>query len=441
MATVCPPLGATNSAIVPCEARPLQLPEKGGSSLARRRYQNGGVLLRGKWWIFRWREDVVEDGQLKRVERWFAFAEKKKYGTKREAMRDPFVRSKQDEIRSPNYRALHRSKFCDFAERWAKDVLIHLQPSTQAGIRSHLGTTQKDLKRKAARKFKSLVDVLGELEVKDITTEILQSMVTDYTKHGASPKTVKNLIGTMRMLWRQVKAWEYARHEPFGGLVLPDPEPAQVPYYQAEQMNVVIQSAEEPYRTLYWLTGQTGIRRGEICALRVMDVILEQNGQALEQGTVIVRRKVWGGTIGRPKSKRARVFVLSPRLTERMRELCFSKDPESLLFTNSKGGMLDPDNLVKRHLKPVLAKAGIKRGGMHAFRHGNATIMDQNNVPMKIRQDRLGHVDSKTTLGYTHAIGEDEKRVAANFDEILRADACNAEIEKAFDGSERFRVQ
>jgi len=78
---------------------------------------------------------------------------------------------------------------------------------------------------------------------------------------------------------------------------------------------------------------------------------------------------------------------------------------------------------------------------MHAFRHGNATIMDQNNVPLKIRQDRLGHVDPKTTLGYTHAIGEDEKRVAAEFDEVLRADVCKAEKEKAFEGSERFAVQ
>jgi integrase len=78
---------------------------------------------------------------------------------------------------------------------------------------------------------------------------------------------------------------------------------------------------------------------------------------------------------------------------------------------------------------------------MHAFRHGNASIMDQNNVPLKIRQDRLGHIDPKTTLGYTHAISEDEKRVAAQFDEILRADACKAEKEKASEGSERFVIQ
>jgi integrase len=409
--------------------------------MARRRYQRGSVKRRGNNWIFRWREDVIEDGQLKRINKWVAFADTKKYATKREALKDSFVTEKQQELNSPTNRPLQRSNFRQFAERWVKTVLINKQPSTQASMRSHLGTAQKDPRRKPKRKFKTLVEVLGDLELKDITTELLQSMVADYGNQGASPKTIKNVIATMRILWKQVKAWGYARHDPFQGLELPDVEHAEVPFYQAEQINAVIASAEEPYRSLYWLTGQTGIRRGEICALRVMDVVLERDGKPLEQATVIVQRKVWGGIIGRPKSKRPRVFVLSPKLTERLREICTGKDPEALLFTNSKGGMLDPDNLVKRHLKPVLTKAGIKEGGMHAFRHGNATIMDQNNVPMKIRQDRLGHVDSKTTLGYTHAISEDEKRVAAQFDEILRADVCSAEKEKAFEGSERFGIQ
>ena len=140
-----------------------------------------------------------------------------------------------------------------------------------------------------------------------------------------------------------------------------------------------------------------------------------------EQDVIVVRRKMWNGIIGKPKSKRQRAFVLSPNMTERLREIARDRDPEALLFTNSKGGMLNPDNLVKRHLKPVLAKAGIAKGGMHAFRHGNATIMDQKNVPMAVRQSRLGHVDSKTTMNYTHIISEDERRIAEEFDEILDA--------------------
>jgi len=223
--------------------------------------------------------------------------------------------------------------------------------------------------------------------------------------------------------------------------VAPDPKPVEVPFYGADAMTRVIDVSNEPYRTLFWLTGQTGIRRSEVCALRVCDVVLERNGDALEQGIVVVKQKVGGGIVGRPKSKRPRVFVLSPKLTERIRELCKGKAADALVFTNSKGGMLNPDNLVKRHLKPVLAKAGITEGGMHTFRRGNAPIMDQANVPMKIRQDRLGHIDPKTTLGYTHAVSEDERRVAAEFDSVLCPNASKTENEKAFDGSERYAIQ
>jgi integrase len=322
-------------------------------------------------------------------------------------------------------------------------VLVNLEPSTQAGVRSHLGTAQKDPNRKAKRKLASLVECLGNLEMKDITTEILQSLVTSYHKQGAAPKTVKNIVVSLRMLWTQAKAWGYVTHDPFPGLVLPDAEPVDVPYYRAAQMISVIEIAQEPYRTLFWLAGETGIRRGEVCALRVQDVILERDGKPLEQAIVVVQRKVWNGIIGRPKSKRPRVFVLSPQLTEHPVTFVvpIQAQPDHLLFTNSKGGLLHPDNLVKRHLKPVLVKAGIKQGGMHAFRHGNATMMDRLNVPMKIRQDRLGHIDARTTMGYTHAVSDDEKRAAAQMGEILCANARKAEKTNAFAGCEGLPVQ
>jgi integrase len=39
--------------------------------------------------------------------------------------------------------------------------------------------------------------------------------------------------------------------------------------------------------------------------------------------------------------------------------------------------------------------------------------MDQENVPMAVRQGRLGHSDAKTTLQYSHIVSEDGKRFAA----------------------------
>jgi integrase len=66
----------------------------------------------------------------------------------------------------------------------------------------------------------------------------------------------------------------------------------------------------------------------------------------------------------------------------------------------------------------VLEKLGLE-GGTHAFRHGAATLMDELNVPMKIRQSRLGHVDPETTLNYSHIVGADDRKFSASLGNLF----------------------
>ncbi len=79
---------------------------------------------------------------------------------------------------------------------------------------------------------------------------------------------------------------------------------------------------------------------------------------------------------------------------------------------------LEPDNFVKRGLKPVLKELGLD-GAAHAFRHGNATLLDSLHAPMAVRQERLGHVDGRTTMGYTHLVTADDVRIAGEVGALL----------------------
>jgi integrase len=80
--------------------------------------------------------------------------------------------------------------------------------------------------------------------------------------------------------------------------------------------------------------------------------------------------------------------------------------------------------VVKRKLYPLLDFLGIERGGLHAFRHTNSTLMDRLGVPLKVRQQRLGHSESSLTLDvYTDVASEDDVRFAEQFDAILHARA------------------
>jgi integrase len=225
------------------------------------------------------------------------------------------------------------------------------------------------------------------------------------------PENDQNLIGTLRIMWNSAKAWDYVSHDPFGGLVLPKWDTAEQPVFSPDDMKRIIGAAEPPYDTIFWLVAQTGIRRGEVCALDVGHV-------DLANCVILVKRNRSGKHITDNKSRRPRVFSISPRLAERLRSFVDAREADEPLFLSPGGMRLHPENLVKRNLKPLLNRLGLK-GGLHAFRHGNATAQDRLQTPMKLRQERLGHAGSRTTMGYTHLVGDDDRKLVEQLDDLF----------------------
>ncbi len=65
-----------------------------------------------------------------------------------------------------------------------------------------------------------------------------------------------------------------------------------------------------------------------------------------------------------------------------------------------------------------------RRSGLHGFRHANSSLMDRLSTPVKVRQERLGHSDPRITINtYTHSVGQDDRRIAAQLGKILHPDA------------------
>src|ERR1035441_3818455 len=115
------------------------------------------------------------------------------------------------------------------------------------------------------------------------------------------------------MMWTSARAWGYVAHDPFDGLVLPKRGLVQTFAFSLEEIKRIIGSANEPHKTFYSILAETGIRGGEICALRVADL-------DLENAVIYVRQSVWRGQIQTVKSKKGnRRFPISPELVEHIR--------------------------------------------------------------------------------------------------------------------------
>lgn len=381
--------------------------------MARRRYQKGSLLPKkgvptNGLWIGRWREDVMQpDGTVTRPYKWEVLGTTQDYPTRKLALRA--LEARLSTINSPTYRARPTATFAEFANRWDATVLSQHKPSTQSSTRSQLR--------------KRLLPQLGSCALKDLDGQKLQAFVS---RCQCSSKTIRNLVATLRMMWSSARSWGYVAHDPFDGLVLPKRGLVQALTFSLEETQRIIVSASEPCKTFYSILAETGIRGGEICALRVIDL-------DLENAVIHVRQSVWRGKIQTVKSRRGnRRFPLSVELVERLRAYLRTWRPNllGLLFATGNGTPWDHSLVRKRKFHPLLKKLGIPQCGFHAFRHGNATLLDQIGAPMAVRQNRLGHAEAQTTMGYTHAVTADERRIADQLGKILHVTARNEQKER-----------
>ena len=183
-------------------AQGQQIGERGEVKLARRRFQRGSLFLRGDGWVLRWREDVIEDGSLRRIYRSEVLGTKSNYPTRRLAQRA--ADDRLSAVNSPNHRARPTATFRQFVARWESTVLPQHKPSTQATVRSHL------------RKY--LIPFLGDRCLKDINSELVQIFIAGLK---TAPKTVRNIYVTLQIVWKSARAWQYVAHDSVSDIVLP----------------------------------------------------------------------------------------------------------------------------------------------------------------------------------------------------------------------------
>jgi integrase len=166
-------------------------------------------------------------------------------------------------------------------------------------------------------------------------------------------------------------------------------------------------------RTLALLDAGTGLRVSELLALRWRDVEFEN----LELN---VTRSIWHQVIGDCKTEAsAKPVPLDAYLAEDLRrwrrQSAYAQDDDYVFASETMKGKQPywPDNLMKRHIRPVAKANGIHKSiGWHTFRHTFGTLLKANGEDVKTVQELLRHANSRITLEvYTQAVNS-HKRAA-----------------------------
>ena len=212
--------------------------------------------------------------------------------------------------------------------------------------------------------------------------------------------------------------------------------PQRIP--QAWEMQKLLQCIlQEPlrYRVHYLLALSTGLRRGELCALRWRD--LHGGNQLLIQhsrSTVAGKGVIESGT----KSHRNRVVVLPQLVYDYLGELLFNQivenngiRPDDMIFAH-KGKPVHPDTF-SRHLRKLYDRNRFPKDyHLHTMRHFFATYLLENGTSKQVTADLLGHADTAfLERTYCHPQDTCKEQAAGLLDTMLQpADAIAWEREQ-----------
>ena len=193
--------------------------------------------------------------------------------------------------------------------------------------------------------------------------------------------------------------------------------------FSPEEVWALVRAASsEQDGALYLTAAFTGLRRGELIALRWRDIDFASS-------LLRVRASYAGGALTAPKSGKVRSVPLAPDVAQALarladRELLTAVD--DLVFPGETGGFLDGSALRRRY-GAALKRAGLRPLRFHDLRHTFGTRMIAKADIRRV-QEWMGHADIQTTMRYLHYAprAEDAQLVA----EAFRVDTPNAPAEQ-----------
>ncbi len=181
--------------------------------------------------------------------------------------------------------------------------------------------------------------------------------------------------------------------------------PAEVDFFSFEEADRLLAAADTDWHPMILVGLRTGLRRGELMALRWDDV-------DLTAGRITVRRNAVNGIIGTPKNNRTRELPLSDEAAASLRSVP-SRFRGGLVFCTPTGRLFTPSE-VWTGLHRATRKAGLRTTGWHTLRHSFASHLVMRGVPLRAVQELMGHATIDMTMRYSHLspnVGRDAVRL------------------------------
>lgn len=195
-------------------------------------------------------------------------------------------------------------------------------------------------------------------------------------------------------------------------------------YTPAEVQKIITGLEREPlkWRTLVHLLIDTGIRRGECCALQWKNIDFESGAITIAGNLCYTSAK--GVYLDTPKNGRTRTIYAGGHTLALLRQLRLEQSMKAIsayVFTREAGPEPMHPQSPTRYLKKFSERYGVPDLHPHKLRHTFASIAITNGADVASVSEALGHSDKAVTLRmYTHADQESISQAAQIVREAIK---------------------
>jgi len=266
---------------------------------------------------------------------------------------------------------------------------------------------------------------LQPMDIQSTYGQLLKDGRQDGKKGGLSPKTIRNHHGVLSKAYSDAVKWRKTSWNPTEAVELPKREETVPEALTKEELVILLSAAKDRalYPT-YLMAATTGMRRGEILALRWSDIDMEagsvQLTRSLEEtreGLRIKDLKTRGSkrNVKIPSVMISELAKVRAKQSEMILALNLDRNGEDMVFTNFDGTMRKP-SLVSAEFSKLIKKLDITQTSFHGLRHSHISHLLADGQPVKTVSVRVGHANAAMTLNrYAHVMPDSQEQLADDY--------------------------
>ena len=285
----------------------------------------------------------------------------------------------------------------EFAGGWLERYALRVRPSTLARVR----------------------DVLPHLELFATIAldEIRPAAVEDHVAALArrAPRQAELALRVLKQVLANAKERGHLVDEGVFRVKAPRRDQLEMRFLAWHEVEELAANTIVPYGNLVLLAALTGLRQGELFALRDRDVDLDAM-------TVQVEHGAYQGELVPVKTRASRRRVdLSSTAARVLRKQLLARKPNDLglVFPSPEGRILNDDNFRHRVFRPAVRRTKLTGLRFHDLRHTYAALMVAAGAHPKYLQAQMGHSSIRVTLDlYGHLFPDANRGVLDALDTL-----------------------